>query len=60
MARTHDNCIFISAAQNRNTAELRQLLFEKVKKMYLERYPYKAGYWTDYTVMEEDWETGTE
>jgi GTP-binding protein HflX len=60
MARTHDNCIFISAAQNRNTAELRQLLFEKVKKMYLERYPYKAGYWTDYSVMEEDWETGTE
>jgi len=57
MARTHDNCIFISAAQNRNTAELRQLLFEKVKRMYLERYPYKAGYWTDYTVMEEDWET---
>ena len=49
MARTHDNCIFVSATQNRNTAELRQLLFQKVKKLYLERYPYKAGYWTDYT-----------
>lgn len=49
MARTHDNCIFISAVQNRNTAELRQLLFQKVKKLYLERYPYKAGYWHDYT-----------
>ncbi len=48
MARTHDNCIFVSATQNRNTADLRQLLFQKVKKLYLERYPYKAGYWQDY------------
>ncbi|HWB64258.1 MAG TPA: GTPase HflX [Chitinophagales bacterium] len=47
MARTHDNCIFVSATQNRNTADLRQLLFKKVKKLYLERYPYKAGYWAD-------------
>ncbi len=49
MARTHDNCIFVSAIQNRNTAELRELLFNKVKKAYIERYPYKAGYWHDYT-----------
>ncbi|MDB5284292.1 MAG: hflX [Bacteroidota bacterium] len=48
MSKTHDNCIFISATQNRNTAELRQMLFEKVKKLYLERYPYKAGYWQGY------------
>lgn len=48
MAKTHDNCIFISATQNRNTADLRELLFQKVKKLYLERYPYKAGYWQDY------------
>jgi len=48
MAATHDNCIFISAVQNRNTGELRQLLFQKVRKLYLDRYPYKAGYWADY------------
>lgn len=48
MAKTHDNCIFVSAIQNRNTADLRELLFQKVKKLYLERYPYKAGYWQDY------------
>ncbi|MES2621484.1 MAG: GTPase HflX, partial [Bacteroidota bacterium] len=45
MAKTHDNCIFVSATQNRNTADLRELLFQKVKKLYLVRYPYKAGYW---------------
>ena len=48
IARTHDNCIFISAVQNRNTGELRHLLFKKVKQLYLQRYPYKAGYWNDY------------
>jgi GTP-binding protein HflX len=47
MANLHDNCIFISAIQNRNTGELRQLLFQKVKKLYLDRYPYKAGYWQE-------------
>lgn len=50
MAKTHDNCIFVSAIQNRNTADLRELLFQKVKKLYLERYPYKAGYWQDYLI----------
>jgi GTP-binding protein HflX len=49
MAKTHNNCIFVSATENRNTADLRELLFQKVKKLYLQRYPYKAGYWTDYT-----------
>ena len=49
MSKTHDNCIFVSAIQNRNTADLREMLFQKVKKLYLERYPYKAGYWQDYT-----------
>jgi len=48
MARTHQNCIFVSATQNRNTADLRQMLFQKVKDLYLVRYPYKAGYWQGY------------
>lgn len=49
MAKTHDNCIFVSAIQNRNTADLRELLFQKVKKLYLQRYPYKASAWDDYS-----------
>ncbi len=48
MARTKDNAIFVSATQNRNTSELRELIFKKVKELYLIRYPYKAGYWQDY------------
>jgi GTP-binding protein HflX len=52
MAKTKENAIFVSATQNRNTAELRQLIFEKVKHLYMERYPYKAGYWQDYTLLQ--------
>ena len=57
MANTHDNCIFVSATQNRNTADLRQLLFKKVKELYLIRYPYKAGYWQGYDNYEGQGET---
>jgi GTP-binding protein HflX len=48
MAKTNDNAIFISATANRNTAELRDRIFRKVKQLYLERYPFKAGYWSEY------------
>ncbi|MFN8278384.1 MAG: GTPase HflX [Chitinophagales bacterium] len=48
MAKTNDNVIFMSATQNRNTSELREKIFEKVKLLYLQRYPYKAGYWHDW------------
>ncbi|MCS6819534.1 MAG: GTPase HflX, partial [Chitinophagales bacterium] len=44
IARTNDHAIFISATANRNTAELREIIFKKVKELYLQRYPYKAGY----------------
>ena len=48
MQKTNDHAIFISATQNRNTGELRDKIFAKVKELYLERYPYKAGYWHSY------------
>jgi hypothetical protein len=40
--------IFISVTQNHNTGELHDKIFAKVKKLYLERYLYKAGYWHSY------------
>lgn len=48
MAKTNDNAIFVSATTNRNTAALREKIFKKVKELYMERYPYKAGYWSDF------------
>lgn len=47
-AQTKGNAIFISAATQRNTSELREKILIKVKDLYLQRFPYKAGYWHDY------------
>lgn len=47
-AKTNGNAIFVSATTQRNTSELRHKILDKVKTLYLERFPYKAGYWHDY------------
>ena len=40
MAKIHDNCIFISARKKENLEELKAMLYEKVKAIHIERYPY--------------------
>jgi GTP-binding protein HflX len=55
MNKTSNNAIFVSATQLRNTSQLRELLFTKVKDLYLERYPYKAGFYHDYTEDLKTW-----
>jgi GTP-binding protein HflX len=40
MANLHDNCIFISARDKMNIDELKTLLYERVKAIHIERYPY--------------------
>jgi GTP-binding protein HflX len=35
-----ENCIFISAKEKINIDELKQLLYDRVKKIHIERYPY--------------------
>jgi GTPase len=44
MAKANHNAIFISAEKKENLDELRRLVFANVKKLYLERYPFKASY----------------
>lgn len=44
MSKSNDNAIFISAFKKENLKEFRKLIFEQVKVLYLERYPYKASY----------------
>lgn len=38
----HERCVFISAVKKENIDELRDVLYEEVKKIYQIRYPYKA------------------
>ena len=40
MSKLHDNCIFISAKEKTNIDELKELLYQKVKGIHIERYPY--------------------
>jgi GTPase len=41
---TQGNCIFVSAVEKRNIAELRTSILNQVKQLYRIRYPYKTEY----------------
>ena len=43
-SKTNNNCVFISAVKKENIESLKEQLFNLIKKKYLKRYPYKAGY----------------
>ncbi len=40
MSKMHDNCIFISAREKQNVDQLREMMYEKIKSIHVERYPY--------------------
>jgi GTP-binding protein HflX len=56
MAKMHDNCIFISAKQKTNIDGLKELLYEKIKAIHIERYPYNDFLFQNYTDIESDTE----
>ena len=40
MAKLNDNCIFISAAKRTNIDELKRMLYNKVRELHVQKYPY--------------------
>jgi GTP-binding protein HflX len=48
-ANLHDNCIFISAREKINIDELKEMLYERVKEIHIERYPYNDFLFQKYT-----------
>lgn len=40
MAKMQNNCIFISAKNKENIDELKSLIYDKVKEIHIDRYPY--------------------
>ena len=48
MAKSNNEGVFISAETGENLDELRDIMYVHIKKLYLDRYPYKASYLTDY------------
>jgi len=48
MAKSNNQAVFLSAESGENLDELRDIMYQHIKKLYLDRYPYKASYLTDY------------
>ena len=48
MGKLHDNCIFISARERQNIEELKSLLYDRVKEIHVERYPYNDFLFQEY------------
>ncbi len=40
MAKENESCIFISAKKKQNIPEFREMLYEHVKRLHIQRYPY--------------------
>lgn len=48
MAKLQNDCIFISAQQKENIESLRQLMYDRVKAIHIQRYPYNDFLWQKY------------
>ena len=48
MAKLGDDCIFISAKQKHNIDELRTLLYNRVRELHVQKYPYNDFLYQDY------------
>ncbi len=48
MSKLHENCIFISAKDKTNIEELKQLLYQKVKEIHVERFPFNDFLFQNY------------
>ncbi|WP_297169741.1 GTPase HflX [uncultured Porphyromonas sp.] len=54
MARMGNDCVFISARTGEGLDELRQLLYERVKEIHIQRYPYNDFLYQDYSDLTDD------
>ena len=48
MARLSDNCIFISAKKKDNIDELKRIMYNKIKEIHIQRYPYNDFLFQNY------------
>ena len=54
MARMGEDCTFISARTGEGMDELRRLLYERVKEIHIQRYPYNDFLYQDYSDLMDD------
>ena len=46
MARLNENCIFISAKEKQNINEFREMIYNKVRELHVQKYPYNDFLYT--------------
>ena len=49
MAKMHDSCIFISARERDNIDELKTLMYNRVRELHVQKYPYNDFLYQTYT-----------
>lgn len=54
MARMNGDCRFISAKQGIGLEELRKLMYERIKEIHIQRFPYNDFLFQDYNLEEEN------
>ena len=54
MNKLNENCVFISAQEKQNIDELKTLLYERVKEIHTQRFPYNDFLYQDYSDLEKD------
>jgi GTP-binding protein HflX len=48
MAKIHEDCVFISATKKQNIEKLKQIMYQKIKAIHVQRYPYNDFLYQDF------------
>ncbi len=54
MAKLHENCVFISAKDKDNIENLKSILYQRVKEIHVERFPYNDFLYQNYEELQEE------
>ena len=49
MAKMHDSCIFISARERDNIENLKTMMYNRVRELHVQKYPYNDFLYQTYT-----------
>jgi GTP-binding protein HflX len=54
MAKIHEDCVFISATKKQNIEELKKIMYQKIKAIHVQRYPYNDFLYQDFEMDENE------
>ncbi len=54
MGKLHENCVFISAKDRDNIEELKSILYQKVKEIHVQRFPYNDFLFQNYEELQSE------